>query len=102
MSRIRLLRILATASLVLSIAGTAGAQPAGPGQGRAAEAWHWIQKLQTTGSVLHVTAHPDDENGALLALLSRGHGVRTALLSITPGGKRGQTPSGRSCSTGSA
>ena len=48
-------------------------------------AWHWIQKLQTTGSVLHVTAHPDDENGALLALLSRGHGVRTALLSITRG-----------------
>ena len=48
-------------------------------------AWHWIQKLQTTGSVLHITAHPDDENGALLALLSRGHGVRTALLSITRG-----------------
>ena len=60
-------------------------QPTGPGQGRAALAWHWIQKLQTTGSVLHVTAHPDDENGALLALLSRGHGVRTALLSITRG-----------------
>ena len=69
----------------LALAAGAAAQPAGPGQGRAATAWHWIQKLQTTGSVLHVTAHPDDENGALLALLSRGHGVRTALLSLTRG-----------------
>ena len=81
----RLFRSLAVVSLVLALAGAVGAQPAGPGQGRAAEVWHWIQKLQTTGSVLHVTAHPDDENGALLALLSRGHGVRTALLSITRG-----------------
>ena len=71
--------------MFLAVAGLAAAQPSGPGQGRAALAWHWIQKLQTTGSVLHVTAHPDDENGALLALLSRGHGVRTALLSITRG-----------------
>ena len=84
MSRIRLLRSR-LALLVLAVAGAAGAQPSGPGQGRAATAWHWIQKLQTTGSVLHITAHPDDENGALLALLSRGHGVRTALLSITRG-----------------
>ena len=71
--------------MFLAVAGLAAAQPSGPGQGRAAMVWHWIQKLQTTGSVLHVTAHPDDENGALLALLSRGHGVRTALLSITRG-----------------
>ena len=78
-------RRLAAGLLILPLAGTAGAQSSGPGQGRAARAWHWIQKLQTTGSVLHVTAHPDDENGALLALLSRGHGVRTALLSITRG-----------------
>lgn len=78
-------RVLAIGSLLLALAGAAVAQPTGPGQGRAAEAWHWIQKLQTTGSVLHVTAHPDDENGALLALLSRGHGVRTALLSLTRG-----------------
>ena len=78
-------RVFATALLILPLVGAAVAQPTGPGQGRAATAWHWIQKLQTTGSVLHVTAHPDDENGALLALLSRGHGVRTALLSITRG-----------------
>ncbi|MDE0178138.1 MAG: hypothetical protein OXP36_06035, partial [Gammaproteobacteria bacterium] len=78
-------RVLVIGALSLAVAGTLVAQPTGPGQGRAAEAWHWIQKLQTTGSVLHVTAHPDDENGALLALLSRGHGVRTTLLSLTRG-----------------
>ena len=71
--------------VALAVATATVAQPAGPGQGRAATAWHWIQKLQTTGSVLHIVAHPDDENGALLALLSRGHGVRTALLSLTRG-----------------
>ena len=85
MSRIRLLPRLAAAALVFAVAVPAGAQPSGPGQGRAAKTWHWIQKLQTTGSVLEITAHPDDENGALLALLSRGHGVRTALLSLTRG-----------------
>ena len=84
MSGFPLVRFLAAVFLLLAVVGAA-AQPSGPGQGRAAEAWHWIQKLQTTGSVLHVTAHPDDENGALLALLSRGHGVRTALLSLTRG-----------------
>ena len=81
----RLVRSLGVGFASLAVAGAAAAQPTGPGQGRAAMAWHWIQKLQTTGSVLHVTAHPDDENGALLALLSRGHGVRTALLSVTRG-----------------
>jgi LmbE family N-acetylglucosaminyl deacetylase len=41
--------------------------------------------LQTTASVLHVTAHPDDEHGGMLAWLSRGNGVRTSLLSLTRG-----------------
>ena len=61
-------RCFVAVSCGLLLAGAlASAQPPGPGQGRAALAWHQIQKLQTTGSVLQVTAHPDDENGALLA-----------------------------------
>ena len=80
-----LLPALAPGLLSVVLVLPAASQPSGPGQGRAALAWHWIQKLQTTGSVLQITAHPDDENGALLALLSRGHGVRTALLSLTRG-----------------
>jgi hypothetical protein len=35
--------------------------------------------------VLYVTAHPDDENNAVLVALSRGRGVATALLTLTRG-----------------
>lgn len=48
-------------------------------------AWQRILKLRTTGSLLHVTAHPDDENSGMLTLASRGWGVRTALLSLNRG-----------------
>lgn len=48
-------------------------------------AWQRIQKLRTTGSLLHVTAHPDDENSGMLTLASRGWGARTALLSLNRG-----------------
>ena len=44
-----------------------------------------LLKLQTTASVLYVTAHPDDEHGGTLAWLSRGNGVRTAMLTLTRG-----------------
>ncbi len=48
-------------------------------------AWQRIQKLGTTASLLHVTAHPDDENSGMLTLASRGWGARTALLSLNRG-----------------
>src|ERR1044072_5203514 len=44
-----------------------------------------LNRLDVVASVLHTGAHPDDENSALLAWLSRGQGVRTAYLSITRG-----------------
>ena len=44
-----------------------------------------LRKLGTVGSVLYVTAHPDDENNALLVKLSRGQGIRTGLLTLTRG-----------------
>ena len=47
--------------------------------------WQKIRKLQTTASLLHTTAHPDDEHGGMLALMSRGQGARTALLTLTRG-----------------
>src|SRR5215467_1060025 len=43
------------------------------------------KRLDIVASVLHTGAHPDDENSALLASLSRGQGVRTAYLSATRG-----------------
>jgi LmbE family N-acetylglucosaminyl deacetylase len=51
----------------------------------AAEMEAALRKLQVTGSVLYVGAHPDDENTALLAYLARGRGARTAYLSLTRG-----------------
>ena len=42
-------------------------------------------KLRTTASVMHVTAHPDDEHGGVLAKLSRGDGARVALLTLNRG-----------------
>jgi LmbE family N-acetylglucosaminyl deacetylase len=51
----------------------------------AAGAWQKIQKLKTTASVLHGTAHPDDEHGGVLAKLSRGDGARVILLTLTRG-----------------
>ncbi len=48
-------------------------------------AWQRILKLRTTASLLHVTAHPDDENSGMLTLASRGWGARTALLSLNRG-----------------
>lgn len=47
--------------------------------------WQRLLKLKTTASALHTQAHPDDEHADLLTLLSRGNGVRTALLSLNRG-----------------
>jgi LmbE family N-acetylglucosaminyl deacetylase len=44
-----------------------------------------LRRLTTTGSVMDIVAHPDDEDGALLTWLSRGQGVRTILYTLTRG-----------------
>ncbi len=58
-------------------------QTASPHGGAAA--WEKMQKLRTTVSVMHITAHPDDEQGGVLAQLSRGDGARVTLLTLTRG-----------------
>jgi LmbE family N-acetylglucosaminyl deacetylase len=45
-----------------------------------------LQRLQTTASVMHTGAHPDDEDSALLAYLARHQHARTTYLSLTRGG----------------
>ena len=52
-----------------------------------------LRSFLTLGSVLHVAAHPDDENTHLLTYFSRGRGFRTAYLSLTRG-DGGQNESG--------
>lgn len=44
-----------------------------------------LRKLSTGAMLLHTTAHPDDEDNGLLVLMSRGRGIRTALLTTTRG-----------------
>ncbi|MDQ3134436.1 MAG: PIG-L family deacetylase, partial [Acidobacteriota bacterium] len=44
-----------------------------------------LRRLQTTASMLHTGAHPDDEDSALIARLARGDGARVAYLSLTRG-----------------
>jgi LmbE family N-acetylglucosaminyl deacetylase len=75
-----------TLGLAIAILATAGArsQPLALDTG-AAGAWQKIRKLQTIASAMHTTAHPDDEHGGLLAMLSRGQGARLALLTLTRG-----------------
>lgn len=61
-------------------------QPRGPvpESGRTALAIA-LRQLGNVGTVLQTVAHPDDENSALLAMLDRGQGYRTTLLTATRG-----------------
>jgi len=45
-----------------------------------------LKKLLNLGSVLYIAAHPDDENTAVLAYMSRERLMRTGYLSLTRGG----------------
>ncbi|MGH7945771.1 MAG: PIG-L family deacetylase [Opitutaceae bacterium] len=44
-----------------------------------------LRSFNTVATVLHIAAHPDDENTALITCLARGRGYRTAYLSLTRG-----------------
>jgi len=73
-----LLAALLAAAIPLRSAGPAAATGA-------SGAWQRILKLTTIASAMHTTAHPDDEHGGLLALLSRRDGVRVALTTLNRG-----------------
>jgi LmbE family N-acetylglucosaminyl deacetylase len=44
-----------------------------------------LRKLSSTGTFMETTAHPDDEDNALLAKMSHGEGLRTVLVTATRG-----------------
>ena len=50
-----------------------------------AAVWQSLQRLRTRASLMMVTAHPDDEDGGMLAYESRGRGVDTTLLTLNRG-----------------
>src|SRR5688572_27893560 len=75
---------LTIAAVVSGTVVSSGRQVPAADQG-AAGAWQKLIKLPTIASVLHTTAHPDDEHGGVLTLLSRGEGARVSLLTLTRG-----------------
>jgi len=44
-----------------------------------------LRKLASTGTFMETTAHPDDEDNALLSMLGHGRGMRTVLVTATRG-----------------
>ncbi len=50
-----------------------------------AQIMHDLRAFRVNATVLHVGAHPDDENTQLIAYLARGRAYRTAYLSVTRG-----------------
>ena len=75
---------LAALAAAVVVSSPAATQVPALNQG-AGGTWQKLAKLRTIASVLHTTAHPDDEHGGVLALLSRGDGARVALLTLTRG-----------------
>ncbi len=51
----------------------------------AAAVWQGLKKLHTRASLIMITAHPDDEDGGMLAYESRGLGARVVLLTLNRG-----------------
>ncbi|MBK8857880.1 MAG: PIG-L family deacetylase [Opitutaceae bacterium] len=76
------------ASLVLGAGCLRALPPSAPATPALPSAEGIAQELRSfanTGTVLHVAAHPDDENTELIIWLSRGRGYRTGYLSLTRG-----------------
>ncbi len=78
--------VLLGASVFLAHKVVAGVGDPGPSTAAGPKAiLQELRSFATTGAVLHVAAHPDDENTELITWLSRGRGYRTAYLSLTRG-----------------
>jgi LmbE family N-acetylglucosaminyl deacetylase len=60
------------------------AQPIAPDRG-AAGLSQALAALRTRASILTIVAHPDDEDGGMLAAETRGRGARGALMTLTRG-----------------
>src|SRR5207244_4134567 len=71
--------------LWIGAAGAAVGQFTPPGTGGVAALAGALKQLGANKRVLVIGAHPDDEDTELLAILSRGGGVRAAYLSLSRG-----------------
>ena len=77
---------LALVLSLLALGAPMKAQPAGLA-GAAGEVGLGLvlRELGNVGIFMQTTGHPDDENSALLSMLTRGQGIRTTLLTTTRG-----------------
>src|SRR5262245_19540673 len=79
-------RLFGACALLLAGAFQAPAQsPPLPHETGAAGLGLALRRLPVAARALYVTAHPDDENNAVLVALARGRGIETALLTLTRG-----------------
>ena len=69
---------------ILLCAAAAAHEPLPEDRGMAG-LWRVLKELRTTASAMHITAHPDDEDGGTLTWLSRGQGARVSLLTLNRG-----------------
>ncbi len=75
-----MMRLLAMLCMILGRPALAAAEPS------AGALAHAVDRLATTGRVLYVAAHPDDENTRLLAYLANVRHLDVGYLSMTRGG----------------
>src|SRR6266850_3518683 len=82
----RALLLLSTALIAAAPQRVAAQFPPAPGTGPGlAETIEAIDSARVTTRILYVTAHPDDESGAVLTYLARGLHAEVVLLSLTRG-----------------
>src|SRR5580704_7424672 len=75
---------LPLAILGLSLAWSQDAMPVAVDRG-AAGLTRWLHAIRTRASLMMITAHPDDEDGGVLAFETRGAGARGVLVTINRG-----------------
>src|ERR1700694_784463 len=82
----RALALMGTVLVMCSPQRVAAQFPPAPGTGPGlAETIEAIDSARVTTRILYITAHPDDESGAVLTYLARGLHAEVALLSLTRG-----------------
>src|SRR5215472_1897478 len=82
----RVIRALVCLCLLLFAGSTvqSDTRPLPQDQG-AVHLYQLLTKLKTTGRLMQVVAHPDDEDGGMLTLEARGKGVSVLLFTVTRG-----------------
>src|SRR5438876_9281314 len=84
--RLAILVLMACAVIAVLPAPTFAQFPPAPGTGPGLpETVEAIERARVTTRILYVTAHPDDESGAVLAYLARGLHAEVALLPLPRG-----------------